>query len=127
VSTEPTPEISQDGRTWAYVAYASMFVGFPLFLVPMLQRNDAFALFHAKQAAVAYIAMIALFFAYGFISIITCGFGAVLFPMVLLPYVPMIHGVLLVSNGEWKEPIGVFGLGNTLFAGVQLQGPQQGG
>lgn len=120
MSTDPQLPITQEGRVWAYLSYASVFIGFPLFVIPFVQRNDAFALYHAKQAAVAYLLWIVLLMVYFTISMITCGFGAILFPMVLLPYVPMIHGFVLVSNGEWKEPIGVLGLGDSLFGGVRI-------
>ncbi len=121
MTTDFQPPITQEGRTWAYLSYASMFLGLPLFIVPFIQRNDAFALYHAKQAAVAYLMMVVLVVLYFAISIVTCGIGTLLFPMVMLPYVPMIHGFVLVSNGEWKEPIGILGLGDKLFGGVKLE------
>jgi uncharacterized membrane protein len=120
MSTDPQLPITQDGRVWAYLSYVSVFIGFPLFVIPFIQRNDAFALYHAKQAAVAYLLWVVLLMAYVVISVVTCGFGGLLFPMVMLPYIPMIHGFVLVSNGEWKEPIGVFGLGDSLFGGVRI-------
>ncbi|MDP2305395.1 MAG: hypothetical protein Q8P18_05165 [Pseudomonadota bacterium] len=120
MSTEPQLPITQEGRTWAYLSYASVFVGFPLFVVPFIQRNDAFALYHAKQAAVAYLLWVVLLMVYFTISMVTCGLGFFLFPMVMLPYVPMIHGFILVSNGEQTEPIGVLGFGDSLFAGVTV-------
>lgn len=119
MSTDPQLPITQEGRIWAYLSYASVFIGFPLFIVPFIQRNDGFALYHAKQAAVTYGLWIVLLMLYFTISTVTCGLGVILFPMVMLPYVPMIHGFVLVSNGEEKEPIGVFGAGDALFKGVR--------
>ena len=43
---DPTP--TSDGRTMALVCYASMVVGLPLWLIPFLQKNDAFALRHSS-------------------------------------------------------------------------------
>ena len=121
MSPDFQPPITQEGRIWAYLSYASIVTGLPLFVVPFVQRNDAFAIHHAKQAAAAYLILVGLIFAYFVISAITCGFGFFLFPIVLLPYVPMIHGFVLVTNSEWTEPVGVLGLGDKLFSGVQVE------
>src|SRR5688572_27117688 len=102
--------VSQDARLWGYLSYSSILTGVPLFLVPFVQRNDAFALHHAKRAAAAYVVAIVLAFGYRAVTLLTCGIGAVLFPIAMLPYVPAIHGFVLVANGDQAEPLGVFGL-----------------
>ncbi len=115
--------ISEAGRMWAFASYASLFVGLPLFLVPMIQRDNAFALHHARHAAACFLAFVALALGVGVFSLITCGIGAVAFPLALLPYVPAVHGLMLVSEGKWAEPWGLFGVGDRLFASMTLKPP----
>jgi hypothetical protein len=62
---------------------------------------------------------------YTVLSFVTCGFGAILFPMILIP-VPWgmivgIHGLILSLNGQWDEPIGGFGLGEMMSSSLQLK------
>lgn len=108
-----------EGQMWAYLSYASMFVGFPLFVIPMLQKDNRFALFHAKQAAVAFILMLALSAVVAVLAFATCGFGAFLVPVVFLAWVPSIHGFIIAANGRMDEPALSFGLGERLFSGLQ--------
>lgn len=125
------PVATSDGRMMACVAYASMLVGLPLWLIPFVQKNDAFALRHAKHAAVAYLGAIGLFFLYFFgtivLSVVTLGFGSFLglccMPMLFLPYVPAIHGVILATSDKSDAPLGTFGLGDSLFRTFQVEGP----
>jgi len=127
---DPTP--TADGRTMALVAYASMVTGLPLWLIPFLQKNDAFALRHAKHAAVAYIGGFVIGMAYTFgtiaFTLVTLGFGGILtlccLPMLFLPLVPAVHGVILAMDNKSTPPLGTFGLGDSLFSGIQIDGPR---
>lgn len=127
---DPTP--TSDGRTMALVCYASMVVGLPLWLIPFLQKNDAFALRHAKHAAVAYLGGFLIGMAYVVgtlvLTVVTLGFGGFLslccMPMLFLPLVPAIHGVILAMGDKSDPPLGTFGLGDSLFSGVQIEGPK---
>lgn len=125
----PGGAVSEDGKLWALLSYGGLFVGLPLWIAPLLMRNDAFALHHARQGAII--------FAYGFvlagiyvvgsvlISIVTFGFGSILslccFPLIFLPFVPTIHGLMLAYNQKWEEPIGMFGLGTKLLGSIQVE------
>jgi len=103
---------------WALLSYASMFLGFPVFIVPLAMRNNEFAVYHARQAATIFIGFLLLFMAYFVLAFITCGFGAILFPVIFLAWVPTIHGIILASNGELQEPVGLFGMGDRLFGSI---------
>lgn len=118
-SLEPTPPtgVTSESRLMAGLSYASMFTGFPLFLIPLLQKNDDFAMFHARQAAEAYVVAVVLFFAINIIGVVTCGFGYLLFPLLFFPWLPAIHGVVLVLNDERKAPMGTFGLADKMLGG----------
>ncbi len=111
--------VTTEGRTMACLSYASIFMGLPFFLLPLLMRKDAFAIHHAKQAAEIYVGFIVMFGLYFLLSFITCGFGGLCFPIVFLPYIPMLHGVLMALNNEWRVPFGVTGLVDSALAGVQ--------
>jgi hypothetical protein len=111
--------VTEEGRLWACISYASVFTGLPLFLLPLVQRRDEFAIHHAKQAAEAYIWFLACITGYIVLSLATCGIGTLCFPIVLFPYVPMIHGMILAVNNEWRAPIGILGMGDSMLANVR--------
>jgi hypothetical protein len=45
--------------------------------------------------------------------------GSLLFPIVMLPYIPTVHGLILALNNDWGRPIGTFGLADSMLSGVQ--------
>lgn len=118
------------GKGLALLAYTGVFVGLPLGFIPILMRDNAFALYHGKQAVASYLlAVIAIFgltIVVSAISVVTCGIGSILmiliFPLLALPVVTAIHGIVIVSEGGFREPWGVFGLADKLFAGIQVDG-----
>lgn len=125
----PGGTVSEDGKLWALLSYGGLFFGIPLWIAPLLMRNDAFALHHARQAAVI--------FAYGFllvslytvgsvlISVVTFGILSIVslccMPVLFLPIVPTIHGLMLAYNQQWTEPVGMFGLGTKLLGSIQVE------
>lgn len=125
--SDQRPPVTDQGKMWAALSYGSFFLGFPLGVIPLIQRDDAYALYHAKHATAVWLAVFVLTTVLGVVftilSMVTCGFGAILFPMVLIPIpwalVVGIHGLVISMNGEWQEPIGVFGLGDMLFGSIE--------
>ncbi|MFN7147786.1 MAG: hypothetical protein ACK4YP_28710 [Myxococcota bacterium] len=115
------PPITNEGRTWAYLSYASTFLGLPFCVVPLFQKNDAFALYHAKHATVTYILFWVLFFVYLGLSVVTCGVGSMCLPLVFVAYAPMIHGLVLVSQDKWEEPMGLVGGGERFFGSIRIE------
>jgi uncharacterized membrane protein len=112
--------VSTESRAIAAVSYASVLTGLPLFLIPLIMRKDEFAIHHAKQAAEIYAAFFLCVSGYAAISLFTLGLGSLFcFPMIFLPYIPMVHGLLLSLNNEWKAPIGVFGIGDSILSGIR--------
>ncbi len=116
-------ETVEQGKTWAFLAYASFFVGLPVWIIPLAQRDNAYALYHAKQAGASYLLGAAVAMVVAIIAVITCGIGAILFPLALFPLVTSIHGLLIVNNGEAREPMLVFGLGDKLFGSLEPKPP----
>ena len=68
-----TKEIA-DGKTFAILSYALSFIGLPFFLVPLIMRNNAFSLYHAKQCLLLWIAGIALSMVSGVLMAVCIGF-----------------------------------------------------
>jgi len=115
------PAVVAAGKTWAMLSYASLFVGLPLCVVPLLQRDNAFALYHAKQATAAGIIFYALWVIWGVLTTVTCGIGVFAMPIVFVPYVSMVHGLMIANNGETREPLLVFGIGDKLFSSITVK------
>jgi uncharacterized membrane protein len=92
------PEDVESGKLMAILGY---FVS-PLWIIPLVQRDNAFALFHAKQAMVYSIAMAILGAAIGVVSFFTCGFGAIL-ALAVFPFMyPWIMGIVYAAQGEYR-------------------------
>ena len=120
-------EISDNGKMWAILSYAGMFTGLPIGLVPLVMRDDPYAVEHARHAVGNFVGMtIAVLLVMVLmmpVTMCTFGFGAfllfpLLMPLVVWPIVTNLHGIALVANEEWVEPIGGFGIGNALFGSI---------
>jgi hypothetical protein len=107
------------GKSWAMLSYAGIFIGVPLSVVPLIQKDNAYALYHAKHATGAWIIGMIIAIVVSIITVVTCGFGMVLFPLCFLPWATAIHGLMIANNGEWREPFGVFGTGEKFFGSIQ--------
>jgi hypothetical protein len=51
----PAKEI-EEGKAFAILSYVLSLIGLPFFLVPLITRNNAFSLFHAKQCLLLWLA-----------------------------------------------------------------------
>ena len=96
----PTDEVEQ-GKAFAILSYALNFVGLPFFVVPLIMRNNAFSLFHAKQSLLIWLAGIV-------VSIIAVPLAAICIGVVLVPaavaflLVLNILGLINACKGEIK-------------------------
>lgn len=64
--TPPAPTPAADGPTdegklFAILSYALNFIGLPFWIVPVFQKNNEFALYHAKQAMFMWLAAFAVY------------------------------------------------------------------
>lgn len=107
------PNTVEEGKAMSLVAHTSALLGLPLFLIPLLQKENDFALHHAKAAGVNFVFFYIII---GF-GLMTCGIGLLLLP---LCYLPMIVGFVKAINGELAGPWAWGGLGERMFSGVQL-------
>lgn len=89
--------VVDEGKPMAVLSHMSILFGLPIFLIPLIRRENAFALHHAKSAMVIFLLFIAAFIA----SFVTCGLAV---PLALLLYVPAIVGVVHAARGERAGP-----------------------
>lgn len=121
-------EVTDRGKMIAAISYGGFFFGFPLGIVPLVMRDDAFALEHGKHATAVWLLhftmVMVLTFIVTAIATVTCGFGAILYPLILVPALAgmgtSVHGLILALNGDASEPFGGMGLGNMLFSSIEV-------
>lgn len=119
---------SDNGKMMAMLSYGGVLFGLPLGVIPMLQRDDPYALRHGKTAVAVCIGIWVSYFLvgiiYSIITTVTCGFGAILFPILFIPglwgLVTGLHGLMLTNGGTWDEPMGGFGIGEKLFGSLTV-------
>lgn len=118
----PADTIEQ-GKSMALVSWIGLLVGLPLFVIPFLQNDNEFATYHARHALVAFIIALVwstvIVVAFMIFAVVTCGFGYVLFPIVLLlllaPLVPVVDGLIKAANGKVEPPLAIGELTSKLF------------
>jgi uncharacterized membrane protein len=115
----PAPDTQdiENGKTFAILCYVLSFIGLPFFIVPLIQQNNGFALFHAKQVMLLWLAGIALGIA-GVLTLICIGpIVAILGVIGLL--VLSIVGLVSALKGETK-PVPLIGkFAEEWFKGIQ--------
>lgn len=114
----PTESEIEKGKTMAIVSWLSGFAGLPLWIIPMVQRDNAYALYHAKHAGMTYLAQIGIAVIFIIFTSITCGFGGFLFPVVFITLVPTIDGLIKAINGRADPPLIIGGMTDMLFGGL---------
>lgn len=110
---EPLKDIDS-GKAMAIFSHCSIVLGLPVFIIPMITRDNEFALHHAKAAAANFGALI-LFIA---ITFATCGLA---FPLIFLCYIPALVGIVHAANGEEAGAWGLGGMGESLFSSLRLK------
>ena len=95
------PEDIEQGKTWALLGYLIS----PLWIIPLVQRDNAFALYHAKQSLALLIAIVIATIPISIIGTITCGIGFILYLPLMYPW---IMGVVYSAQGQYR-PVPWFG------------------
>src|SRR5687767_5641127 len=91
----------ESGKLWAILGYIFQLLA----IVPLVQKDNDFAMYHAKQALVLLI-----------IGIPTCGFCVVGAPVLI------VMGVINAVNGKY-EPLPLIGkFAESWFGGMQKNG-----
>jgi hypothetical protein len=98
----------ESGRTLALLSHLGIIFGLPLFIIPLITRDNALSLHHAKAAAANFIFMMIA----AVVTFVTCGLG---FPLLFLPWVFAIVGMVNASGGKEAGPWGLGTLGESVF------------
>ena len=64
------PKEIDDGKALAIIGYALNLIGLPLWVIPLIMRDNAFSLYHAKQAMTLWLAGVVIAVANGVLTII---------------------------------------------------------
>jgi uncharacterized membrane protein len=107
-----------DGKVFAILSYVISLVGFPFWLVPLIMRDNAFSLYHAKQCFMLFLTVLVgvvicvplVFFCVGIPLAFVLGIGSL---------VLHIMGAVQANQGLMK-PVPIVGvLAERWFAGIQ--------
>jgi uncharacterized membrane protein len=100
-------KVSDEGKLWAFLAYFLSIVGFVLVLA--LKKNNKFAMYHAKQSLVLFIASIILYVLAMILTPILLFFVFYLFWIIyLLIFILWIIGIINAVSGKMK-PLPIIG------------------
>jgi uncharacterized membrane protein len=103
----PDPKVVEDGKAFAILSYALGIIGLPFFLVPLIMRNNAYSLYHAKQCLLLWLAGMVVFAA-GFALMFVC-IGLVLMPIAGVGLLVLdILGLVNAINGR-QQPVPLVG------------------
>ena len=94
------PEI-EEGRTIAILSYALLLGMVPYFFLPLIWRNNEFALYHAKQCHAIWIAMLVLMVIAAPLMAVCVGF-IIAAVAVIGALVLCIMGIMNAVKGEAK-------------------------
>jgi uncharacterized membrane protein len=111
---DPHAEMIDEGKPLALFSHLSILFGLPIFMIPLLQRENAFALHHAKAAGVTFILFLMMFV----LTFLTCGLAV---PLLLLCYIPAIVGLVKASQGERCTSLAFGNLGESIFSSIKLK------
>jgi uncharacterized membrane protein len=96
---------SSDDKLWATIAHLSVYVATfigPLLVLLVFGSKSKFVRYHAIQALVVQGVAVIASVIISVISVVTCGFGSVLYlPLLLMVFVPL-WGAYLSWNGTWS-------------------------
>ena len=101
-----TQEVDE-GKAFAVLSYALSFIGLPFFLIPLITRNNGFALYHAKQCLLLWIAGAAVGVVATLLSVICI--GVILGPILGVALLVLnVMGLINASGGK-ATPVPLIG------------------
>jgi hypothetical protein len=92
----------------AILAHCSIVLALPVFLVPMIQRENELSLQHSKAAGVNFL----LFVLFGVAALLTKGIAV---PLMFLCYIPSLVGIVNAANGKRASLLALGPLGERVF------------
>ena len=106
--------VVEKGRLMAIFSHCSVLFGIPVFLVPMVQRDNEFALHHARAAAVIFLACTAMLVA----ALTNC---AVFLPLVFVCYIPALIGIFRAAAGVKAGTAALGTAGERIFGRIEVK------
>lgn len=107
-------QIVDTGRAMAVFSHFSVVFGLPVFLVVLYQRDNAFALHHAKAAGAIYLAALTMLVA----AAVNC---ALFLPLVFLCYIPALIGIYRAAAGVEAGEAALGNVGEKVFSWLHLK------
>ena len=107
-----------EGKAFAILSYALSLVGLPFFIVPLIMRNNGFALFHAKQCLMIWLAGIVGGVISSVLAVICIGIIIGLVVGIFL-LVLTIMGIVNAAKGEMRLLPLIGKWGEEWFKGLQ--------
>jgi uncharacterized membrane protein len=120
------PEEVVKGKLFATLSYACNFVGAPFWIVPLVMRDNAFSLYHAKQNLVLFLFTLAGMLVSIPLMFVCVGYVTAM-AIWVLDIVLIILGLINVSNNQMKPLPVIGGLAESWFRGMTVQRRQTGG
>lgn len=117
-SLDKDPSDIESGKMLAVLSYLPVSpVNLIISIVCLVQKNNAFSLYHAKQSMALSICMVvAMIVSLALICVVV---GLFLYPVVLLGYfVIAIIGIVNAAGGKYKPLPLVGGIADKLFGGI---------
>ena len=106
----------ESGKLWAILSWIFLILG----IVPVIQKENKFALYHGKQALFFFILWIALSIISGLLAVVCIGFIIALVGSIFL-LVLQIMGLVYSIQGQYKPAPLLGPLGLQLFKSVQVE------
>lgn len=106
-----SPREVEEGKAFAILSYALSIIGLPFFLIPLIMRNNAFSLYHAKQCLILWlfgiaggiVSAILAFICIGVILAVVLGIFLLVLTIVGLVYAAQGEQKPLPLIGKWGE------------------------
>lgn len=124
-SSPMTEKEISEGKAFAILCYAINLLGWPFWIVPLVMRDNDYALYHAKQAMMAWITSVviaAVGGVLGFVLSFIC-IGFIVLPIAILTVVVLglvwnIMGIMNAANGRCQPLFVIGGQAENWFRGI---------
>lgn len=112
--------VDDTSKALAVLCHLSIFLSIPIWIVPLITRDNAFTLHHAKDAAVTWALGMTVLVGGFIIWILSCGLLPV-FVLVFVLYIPMLMGIFSAANGQIEDIPLITPISRALLGGVTVK------
>lgn len=107
------------GKPMAIVSYCSIMFGIPVFIAPLVMRDNEFSLHHGKAAGLIYLMGTAFVLA----AFTNC---ALFLPLAFVCYIPALIGIYRASAGVEAGTAALGPLSERFFQGIEVKREREG-